>query len=175
MGDESRAEAADCDVRRELRHALKPEFVNRVRMIHFNRLGRSSAERILDLELEQIARRYRDLHGLDLLLDSSARGELIRRGFSPAFGARHLAATLEAACNVEIAKKVLRDDASGGSGTDDLVDWLREIRSGARPYHPDEVRRRVCRRTRARLAYDSIRILFRDDRFVYRAEVRADD
>ena len=91
MDEAARESASDSDSRRDLRRALKPEFVNRVRIIHFDRLTRSSAERILDLELERIARRYRDVHGLSIELHESAREELIRRGFSPAFGARHLA------------------------------------------------------------------------------------
>jgi MoxR-like ATPase len=86
--DEARHRASDRYVRRRLRHGLKPEFVNRVRMIHFDRLGRASAERILALELERIARRYREIHGIDLELDDTARDELIRRGFSPEFAAR---------------------------------------------------------------------------------------
>ena len=61
----------DRDIRRDLRRALKPEFVNRVRLIDFNRLTGTSAERILDLELERIARRYREIHGLNIVLDAS--------------------------------------------------------------------------------------------------------
>jgi hypothetical protein len=146
---------------------LKPEFVNRVRMIHFNRLTRASAERILDLEFERIARRYRDVHGLDLVLDASARDELIRRGFSPAFGARHLSATLESTCNVEIAKKVRRDDRSGVDDRDALVRWLREMRSGERAFDGSSVRRKVLGTARARLGYRTLRIAYQNDRFVY--------
>ena len=51
-------------------------------------------ERIFDLELERIVRRYRELHGLGIELAPSARAELIRRGFSPTFGARHLASSV---------------------------------------------------------------------------------
>jgi ATP-dependent Clp protease ATP-binding subunit ClpA len=174
MGDESRAAAADCDTRRELRRALKPEFMNRVRMIHFNRLSRSSAERILDLELERIARRYRELHGLELVLDASARAELIRRGFSPVFGARHLAATLEAVCNVEIAKKVRRDDTKAVHDREGLIRWLREIRSGSRAFNADEVRRKILGRARADLDYDTLRIAWRNGRFDYIPETRCD-
>jgi ATP-dependent Clp protease ATP-binding subunit ClpA len=168
MEEEARKAAADRDVRRELRRALRPEFVNRVRMIHFNRLGRASAERILDLELERIARRYAELHGVRLVLDDSARDELIRRGFSIDFGARHLASTLEAICNVEIAKKIRRDDrgveqAERGA----TIDWLREIRDGKRAYEAEEVRRRVMDLARAQLDYDRLRIVFRDGEFDY--------
>jgi MoxR-like ATPase len=108
--DDARRALADADVRTDLRRALSPEFMNRVRMIHFGRLTTASAERILDLELESIARRYRDVHELELRLDPTARLELLARGFSPSLGARRLAATLESVCNVAISRRIRRDD-----------------------------------------------------------------
>ncbi|MCP3980049.1 MAG: ATP-dependent Clp protease ATP-binding subunit [bacterium] len=166
MDEDARDVAIDTDIRKELRHALKPEFVNRVRMVHFNRLTRSSAERILDLEFDRIARRYAEVHGLRVVLDDSAREELIGRGFSPTYGARHLAATLESVCNVEIAKKVSQDDRRR-EGDRGLLQWIREIRSGERAAEPGEVGRRVLEHTRARLDYDTLHVVCRDGEFDY--------
>ncbi len=174
MDEEARAEAGDVDIRRELRQALKPEFVNRVRMIHFNRLTLSSAERILDLELERIARRYREVHGLELMLDPSARQELIRRGFSADYGARHLAATLEAVCNVPVAKRIREDDRRGQADRDELLSWLRQMRAGDRPYQADEVRARVLGMASARLDYDTLRVSFDGREFRYDPERSGD-
>lgn len=165
--EEARQQASDHDVRKELRRRLTPEFINRVRVIHFNRLGPSSAERILDLELQRIADRYRELHGVRLELDPAAREELIRQGFSPVFGARHLAATLDGVCNVEIAKKIRRDDLSRGTDRSAMLAMLREMRAGERVFEAAEVRRRVHELTRARLKYDTVRIVFRAGRFDY--------
>ena len=53
---------------------------------------------------------------LELELTPAAREELIERGFSPDFGARHLASILERVCNVEIAKKLRRDDDGQPAG-----------------------------------------------------------
>jgi len=164
---DSRERASDHDVRSDLRRRLRPEFVNRVRMIHFNRLTRSSAECILDLEMHRIARRYREIHGLDLVLGPSARTELIRRGFSPVYGARHLASTLESVCNVEIAKKVRRDDRGEERDRLEILDWIREMRAGDRAFDADKVKQRVSDLARARLDYDVVRIAFRDGRFEY--------
>jgi MoxR-like ATPase len=170
-GDESaRWAGADADVRSDLRRALSPEFMNRVRMIHFGRLTPASAERILDLEFERIARRYREVHDLELLLDASARRELLVRGFSPAFGARRLAATLEGVCNVAISQRIRRDDRRGPKEADALVAWLRDLRDGSRPFDPNEVRREVLEKVRARLDYAALRIGFRDGSFVYEPE-----
>jgi MoxR-like ATPase len=167
-GEEAaRSAVADADVRSDLRRALSPEFMNRVRMIHFGRLSAASAERILDLEFERIARRYREVHGLELVLEPVARRELLVRGFSPIFGARRLAATLESVCNVPISQRIRHDDRRGGKDSDALVAWLRELRQGTRPFDPNEVRREVLAQVRARLDYGELRIGFRDGAFVY--------
>jgi MoxR-like ATPase len=168
--DEARRAVADADVRSDLRRALSPEFMNRVRLIHFARLTRESAERILGLEFERIARRYRDVHDLELRLDDSARSELLARGFSPVSGARRLAATLESACNVAISQRIRRDDRRRNTDRDSLVAWLRSLRQHARPFDPNEVRREVLAHVRARLDYASLRIAFREGAFVYEPE-----
>ncbi|HKQ61109.1 MAG TPA: AAA family ATPase [Candidatus Polarisedimenticolaceae bacterium] len=165
--EEARAAAVDNDVRRELRRALKPEFVNRVKLVHFERLTPASMERILDLELARIARRYREIHDLELEVDRAARAELVARGFSPVFGARHLAATLETVCNVEIAKRIRGDAGGDPPEHEDVVAWLREMRAGRRAFDADELRRRVIALTRARLGYRRLRIGYEDGQFVY--------
>lgn len=170
--DEARQASADADVRADLRKALSPEFMNRVRMIHFRRLTAASAERILDLELGKIARRYRDVHDLELRLDPTARRELLDRGFSPAFGARRLAATLESVCNVAISQRIRRDDRGVPTDRDAVLVWLRSLRRDARPFDPNEVRREVLAQVRARLDYAALRIAFRDGAFTYEPEDR---
>lgn len=175
MDEVARQGKTDTDIRRDLRRALKPEFVNRVRLVDFNRLTGTSAERILDLELERIARRYREIHGLSIVLDASARTELIRLGFSETFGARRLAATLESVCNVELAKKVRRDDRGAPRDRGSLVTWLRELRAGKRAFSAAEVRSRVLKKTRARLGYDTVRVVFDGERFVYEGSGEGSD
>ena len=170
LDEEARSDSSDKDVRASLRHALTPEFMNRVRMIHFDRLTPRSAERILALELEKIARRYREMHGLALVVDDSARGELIRRGFSAVFGARHLAAVLESVCNVEVAKRIRRDDRSAPEAAQATLAWLREVRAGERAFEPEEVHRRVRALARARLDYTSLLISWNPGGFSYAPE-----
>ncbi|HXV75105.1 MAG TPA: AAA family ATPase, partial [Candidatus Polarisedimenticolaceae bacterium] len=165
--DAERREKRDHEIRSELRRALKPEFVNRVRLIHFNRLTRASVDRILDLEMHRIAARYREMHGLEVVLDDSARAELIRRGFSETYGARRLSATLESVCNVELARKVRTDDRARHDKREALVEWLREMRDGKRTFHVEEVKRRVVAQARARLGYRTVRIGYDGERFVY--------
>ncbi len=167
LDEPARVEALDADVHRDLRRALSPEFMNRLRILHFRRLGRPSALRILDLELERIARRYREVHGLELELTSEAREEVLRRGFSPEYGARRLAAVLDAVLNVEVSRRIRRDDRREAGDREALVRHLRDLRSDGRAYDPAELRRRVLRLVRARLDYDAVRIHFSGDRFEY--------
>jgi hypothetical protein len=136
-------------------------------MIHFDRLTPLSAERIVDLEFAKLARRYRDIHGIEVVLTRSARAELIRRGFSPVFGARHLAAVLDSVCNVEVAKRLPRGPHLTDGGSAEILAWLREIRAGTRPFDAGEVRRRVLERTRARTGYSTLEIDYADGAFGY--------
>ena len=169
-----RNRVSDQDVRADLRRRLRPEFINRVRMIHFNRLTQLSAERILDLEFDRIARRYDEVHGVRLVLDPSAHAELISRGFSPIYVARHLASVLESVCNVELAKKVRRDDRSESGDRQEILTRIREMRAGDRPFDAETVKRQVSELSRAQLDYDIVRIAFRDDQFEYLHE-RSED
>ena len=167
MDGEQRETVAGQDIRRELRRAMKPEFVNRVRLIHLERLKLESAQRILKLEFDKIARRYEEVHGLRLILDADAGEELIRRGFSDAFGARRLGATLESACNVEIAKKIRNEDRASNDDRAQLIDWLREVRAGQRPYDADEVKRRVMDLARVQPGYQGLSIGYDGEDFTY--------
>ena len=168
--EDARHAAVDAEVRADIRRALSPEFMNRVRMIHFGRLSSGSAERILDLEFARIARRYREVHDLELVLDPTARQELLARGFSPALGARRLATTLESVCNVAISQRIRRDDRRLPTDRDALVQRLRALRDEARVFDPNELRREVLGHVRARLDYRSLRIAFREGAFSYEPE-----
>ena len=175
LDDASRTEARDRDTRRQMRRALKPEFVNRLGILHFRRLTRDSAERILDLELDRIAARYREVHGLELVLDPTARDRLIDEGFSPQYGARHMASTLESVCNVAIARRVRRDDRRDRGDRTELVGWLRSLREEKGDIDLDAVRRRVLETARAELDYDVLRIEWREGEFRYVPERRGED
>lgn len=152
----ARQASADADVRRHLRRALSPEFANRLRLVHFGRLSEASAERILSLEMERILGRYRDLHGIEVRVTDAARAALLRQGFSAERGARHLAAVLESVCNVEIARRIHRDDQKVEGDREGLVRWLREMRAGSRPFDPGAVRERVLAHMRARTGYGAL-------------------
>src|SRR5712691_2508841 len=100
-GDESRAIFEQSEVDRSLRQALSAEFVNRLRIIRFSHLTRSSIEKIFDLEFDRVRRRFRDVHGLELDLTAEAREQILSRGYSYDYGARHLGGVINSVANVD--------------------------------------------------------------------------
>ena len=170
LDESTRKEAQDADVRRQLRRSLSPEFANRLRLVHFARLSLGSAERILRLEMERILARYREVHGIEVRLTAAAEAELLRRGFSPEHGARHLAAVLETVCNVEVARRIHRDDRGPARDREGLLRWLRELRGGGRAFDPAELKARVLAEARARTGYAALLVDHDASGFTYTPE-----
>ncbi len=171
FGGEEAAEAAwRAELSRSLRKTLSPEFINRVKIVRFRHLPRASAERILDLEFEKIARRYRELHRIEIELTPAARELFLARGYSREYGARHLAAMLQRTCNVEIGKMIRRDEERAAAAPDrgELLEMLRELKESDRSLDVAEIDRRIRRAARARVPYRKIVVDARDGEFVYR-------
>ncbi len=141
---------------RSLRKALPPEFINRVRMVRFRHLPRASAERILDLEFERIAARYRDLHGIELALSPAGREALLDQGYSHEYGARHLAAVLQRTCNVDVGKMLRRDETGAARDPAALLARLRAARASEDELDLAELDREIFEQARARVPYRRI-------------------
>ncbi len=158
------------DVRRELRRALSPEFVNRLQVIHFEHLSREAIDRIFDLELSRIVRRFQEVHGLGLEVTPAAREEILRRGYSHDHGARHLRARLEALVNVEVSRKIKADEPVRQAVSRRVLHYVRELKLGKRAFDAKEVRSRVLRHARARVPYRRVVVDFRQGRFSYEGQ-----
>ncbi len=155
------------EVRRELRRALSPEFVNRLRVVHFEHLDPAAIDRIFDLELARIERRFHEVHGLSLEITAAARQEILRRGYSHDHGARHLRARLESLVNVEVSRKIKGDELKRRPGGARLLQYLRELKQGRRVFDLNEVRARVMKQARARIPYRRVVIDLADGEFTY--------
>lgn len=165
----------ELEVMKDLKKILSPEFVNRLTVIKFGPLSLESIESIFDLEFNKITDRYRLMHGLRLTVTQRARQELIHRGYTPEFGARPMGRLLNTVCNVEISKKLKRDDVRP---RDEDV-WLRErilqIRRGEHSYEERAIRLAVMRTVRSRVPYGGILIDFDDGGFQYLTEDTTED
>lgn len=169
FGGEREIEAAyQSELSRSLRRTLPPEFINRVKLVRFRHLPRASAERILELEFGRIAARYRDLHGIELVLAPAGRDVLLNEGYSHEYGARHLAAALQRACNVEVGKMLRRDERSAPRDPSALLDRLRRARVSGGDL--EDLDREILEQARARVTYRRIVVDAEAGAIVYRRE-----
>ncbi len=160
------------EIERELKKTLSPEFLNRLTTVHFAPLSRSSIRHIFDLEFAKIASGFESIHDLKLEITARAKDALIERGYSPDYGARYLASTLQRHCNVEVSKKLKRDESNPKRQVEPVLEYLREVRSGQRLYRPAEATRLVNTQARVRVPYHTLRIDFRSGKFHYESRGR---
>ena len=74
----------------ELKKSFSPEFVNRVdEIIFFRMLGKEALLKIVDILMNQVGKRIKDL-GIEIELTDSAKELLARKGYDPQYGARPL-------------------------------------------------------------------------------------
>ncbi|MFO7694691.1 MAG: ATP-dependent chaperone ClpB [Vicinamibacterales bacterium] len=78
-----------------LRGHFRPEFLNRVdEIIFFHSLGREHLTRIVDIQLQRLARRL-EMRKIRLELTDKARTLLVEEGYDPVYGARPLKRTIQ--------------------------------------------------------------------------------
>ena len=82
-------------VKLELRAHFRPEFLNRVDdTIVFHSLRREELVKIVEIQLERVAKRLQQQH-LQLELDAAAKAFLAKEGYDPQFGARPLKRSIQ--------------------------------------------------------------------------------
>jgi len=94
----------------EVRAHFRPEFLNRVdEIILFHRLKRDQMGRIVDIQIERLAKLLED-RKIAIALDARARDWLADKGYDPAYGARPLKRTIQKFVQDPLAELIL----SGG-------------------------------------------------------------
>jgi ATP-dependent Clp protease ATP-binding subunit ClpB len=94
-------------VKVELRGHFRPEFLNRVDdIIIFHRLDEKQITRIVDIQLDRVARRLAQQH-FTLHVDKSAKQLLASQGYDPQFGARPLKRTIQELLLDPLAQRIL--------------------------------------------------------------------
>jgi len=104
---------------RELSRFFRPEFLNRLdRIVHFQPLSLETAERIARRELDLVLQRSGIVRrGLTLDVDPHLIALLVKRGYSPHFGARPLKRTVETLVLLPLARAI----ATGRAGPRSVV------------------------------------------------------
>jgi ATP-dependent Clp protease ATP-binding subunit ClpC len=101
-----------------MRRTFRPEFLNRIdEIIIFEPLNRVHVERIVDLQMRDIASRLEE-QGLFVAMTEDARARLAEIGFDPQFGARPLRRALQRYVESPLSVQLLRGDFKRG----DLVE-----------------------------------------------------
>jgi ATP-dependent Clp protease ATP-binding subunit ClpB len=97
-----------------VRDHFKPEFLNRVdEIIVFHRLNKDHLQRIVEIQVEQLATRLAE-RNITLILTETARDYLATKGFEPAYGARPLKRLIQREIENELALKLLNSEFNDG-------------------------------------------------------------
>ena len=105
--DETSWPIVESQVRDQLRHHFRPEFLNRVdEIIVFRQLGRAEIGKIVGLQLRLLERQLAARH-IGLRVTPEAREFLAREGYDPVYGARPLKRVIQRRLQNPIALELL--------------------------------------------------------------------
>ncbi|MGO1275695.1 MAG: ATP-dependent Clp protease ATP-binding subunit, partial [Corynebacterium variabile] len=108
------AGGTDEQVMDAVKHAFKPEFINRLDdVVIFESLSAEQLKSIVEIQVRQLAERLA-ARRLDLQVTEAAKSWLAERGYDPAYGARPLRRLIQKAIGDELAKKLLAGEVRDG-------------------------------------------------------------
>jgi ATP-dependent Clp protease ATP-binding subunit ClpB len=97
-----------------VRASFRPEFLNRVdEIILFHRLKREHMGRIVDIQMQRLAKLLED-RKIVLKLDAKARDWLADKGYDPAYGARPLKRAIQKSVQDPLAELILSGKIKDG-------------------------------------------------------------
>ncbi|MDO8489023.1 MAG: AAA family ATPase, partial [Candidatus Omnitrophota bacterium] len=98
-----------------VKHAFKPEFLNRVDdVIVFRQLVKEDLSAIIDIEIGYVIQRLKD-QKITLEITKDAKDLLIEKGFDPVFGARPLKRTIQRFLEDPLAGEIISKKYKEGS------------------------------------------------------------
>lgn len=94
---------------------FRPEFLNRIdEIVIFQRISDSNMDEIVAIQLDQIAAHIFASKGITIEFESSAKEELARQGYDPAFGARPLKRIIQSNVLDKLALMIIEKKVSEG-------------------------------------------------------------
>jgi ATP-dependent Clp protease ATP-binding subunit ClpC len=113
-GDVPDAEYSRSIVQKALNKAFAPEFLNRVDdIVMFDQLSRESLYKIIDLELNGLYKRVKEL-GYNVVVTDSAKEFISDKGYDVQFGARPLKRAIQKYIEDEMAEMIIRTGLKEG-------------------------------------------------------------
>jgi ATP-dependent Clp protease ATP-binding subunit ClpB len=108
-------EGVERQVRGQLHTHFRPEFLNRIDdVVVFRPLGHAELRRIVDLQLERVARLAREA-GVVLEVGDDARAFIAEEGYDPVFGARPLKRAIQRSLQDPLALLLLDEEVAEGT------------------------------------------------------------
>ncbi|MEO0076584.1 MAG: ATP-dependent Clp protease ATP-binding subunit [candidate division WOR-3 bacterium] len=99
----------------EVKKVFRPEFLNRVdEIIVFKSLDRTQMEKIVDIQIRDIAERLKE-NKLTIVLEKNAKDLLVEQGFDPEFGARPIKRAIRRLLEDPLSEEILKNKFSPGS------------------------------------------------------------
>jgi ATP-dependent Clp protease ATP-binding subunit ClpA len=115
-GEQARDRSLDRAVEEALARQFRPEFLNRIdEVIRFRPLARADLERIVRLQLAELALLLREQH-LELEVDETVVAALAAQGYEPEYGARPLRRVLRRRIENPLATELLEDHFTAARG-----------------------------------------------------------
>jgi len=97
-----------------VRHAFRPEFLNRLdEIILFERLKRQHMAQIVDIQMQRLTKLLGERQ-ISITLSDSARSWLADKGYDPAFGARPLKRVIQKSLQDPLAELLLKGEVKDG-------------------------------------------------------------
>ena len=118
FGTASKKAQADSHQKSVIENALKkafaPEFLNRIDdVIVFNSLEREDIHKIIDIELDKLFKRIKDI-GYDLKLSEKAKDYIADKGFDKQYGARPLKRAIQKYIEDSLAEEIVNSNLNEG-------------------------------------------------------------
>ena len=118
FGTASQKAQEDANARSVIENALKkafaPEFLNRIDdVVVFNALEREDINKIIDIELEKLVSRIKDI-GYTLKLSKAAKDYIADKGFDKQYGARPLKRAIQKYIEDALAEEIINSKISEG-------------------------------------------------------------
>jgi ATP-dependent Clp protease ATP-binding subunit ClpC len=118
FGTASKKAQADSHQKSVIENALKkafaPEFLNRIDdVIVFNSLERGDIHKIIDIELDKLFSRIKDI-GYDLKLSEKAKDYIADKGFDKQYGARPLKRAIQKYIEDALAEEIVNSNLNEG-------------------------------------------------------------
>jgi len=108
-------EGVEREVRAQLHHHFRPEFLNRVDdIVVFRPLGQEELRRIVDLQVQRVAQLAEEL-GVHLEVTEDAEAFLAAEGYDPSFGARPLKRAIQRLVQDPLALYLLDEEVPEGT------------------------------------------------------------